>query len=130
MNNNLPRPMYIQMPKYHSLLFVDSQRHLAIQVMHTEKKQQCLRSKHMWKCRSEYKSPKSHSCASSLASPPRATTIFDYQCRSMIGHTKNMLHGLTYRLYITMNDALGTPSFSFLIFSPSSPHKEGGRSSI
>ena len=52
MNNNLLRPMHIQMPKYHSLLFVYPQRHLVIQVMHIEKKKQCLRSEHAWRRRS------------------------------------------------------------------------------
>ena len=62
-NNNLPRPMYIQMPKYHSPSFAESQRRLVIPAMHTEKKQQCLRSRHVWKCRSEYKKVQNHTAA-------------------------------------------------------------------
>ena len=47
MNNNLPQPMYIQMPKYHTLLLVYSQICLVIQVMHIEWKRQCSRGEHM-----------------------------------------------------------------------------------
>ena len=52
--------MYIQMPKYHTLLFVYSQSRLVIQVMHIEWKRQCSKGEHTWRCRPEYKKARNH----------------------------------------------------------------------